>query len=107
MNIFLKWLLNSIFIIILPFIFRGIVVKNFVAALLAALVLGLLNAVLKPILILLTLPINILTLGLFTLFINGLIIIIASKIVPGFDVLNIWYAIIFAITLSIFNWIIK
>lgn len=107
MPILLKWLLNSIFIIILPFIFRGITVKNFVAALLAALVLGLLNAVLKPMLILLTLPINILTLGLFTLFINGLIIVIASKIVPGFDVLNIWYAIIFAVVLSIFNWIIK
>ncbi len=107
MSILIKWLLNALFIIIVPLIFRGIVVENFVAALFAALIIGLLNALLKPILILLTLPINILTLGLFTLVINGLIILLATKIVPGFDVSNIWYAILFAISLSIFNWFIK
>ncbi len=107
MNIFIKWLLNSIIILILPFILRGIYVENFITALIVALVLGLLNALLKPILVILTLPITILTLGLFILVLNGLIIIIASKLVPGFNVSNIWYAILIAIVLSIFNSIIK
>lgn len=107
MNLLLKWLLTSLFILIMPYIIKGVNITNFITALLASLVLGLLNAILKPILILLTLPINILTLGLFTLVINGLIVILATYIVPGFHITNFWYAILFAIILSIFNWIIK
>lgn len=107
MNILIKWLLNSIIILILPFIIRGIYVENFITAIIVALVLGLLNALLKPILVILTLPIAILTLGLFLLVLNGLIIIIASKLVPGFSISNIWYAILVAMILSIFNSVIK
>jgi putative membrane protein len=107
MQIILKWLLTSLFILILPYLIQGIKVTNFITALLVSLVLGFLNAILKPILILLTLPINILTLGLFTLIINGFMVFIATKIIPGFEVVNFWYAILFAIVLSIFNWLIK
>ena len=107
MQIFLKWLLTSLFILILPYIIRGVKVTNFITAILIALVLGILNTIIKPILMFLTLPINILTLGLFTLVINGFMVFIATKIIPGFEIVNFWYAILFAIVLSIFNWLIK
>lgn len=107
MSILLKWLLTSLFILIMPYIIKGISVTSFVTALIVSFVLGLLNAILRPILIFLTLPINILTLGLFTLIINGFMVFLATKIIPGFEVVNFWYAILFAIVLSIFNWLIK
>lgn len=107
MSILLKWLLTSLFILIMPYIIKGIRVTSFVTALIVSFVLGLLNAILRPILIFLTLPINILTLGLFTLIINGFMVFLATKIIPGFEVVNFWYAILFAIVLSIFNWLIK
>ncbi len=91
----------------MPYILKGISIKNFWTALLISFVLGLLNVILKPILVLLTLPINIITLGLFTLVINGFMVFIATKIIPGFEIANFWYAILFAIILSIFNWLIK
>ena len=86
------------------FIVPGVTV-SFLPALIAALVLGLLNVFIKPILIVLTLPINILTLGLFTFIINGLLILLASRIVPGFDVVGFGSAVLFAIVLSIINMI--
>ncbi|HNV97614.1 MAG TPA: phage holin family protein [bacterium] len=107
MQIFLKWLLTSLFILILPYLIKGVTVTNFITAILTALILGILNTIIKPILMFLTLPINILTLGLFTLIINGFMVFIATKIIPGFEIVNFWYAILFAIMLSIFNWLIK
>jgi len=107
MSILIKWLLTSLFILILPYIIKGVKVTNFLTALLVSLVLGILNVIIKPILILLTLPINILTLGLFTFVINGLMVLLVTQLVPGFEIANFWYAILFAIVLSIFNWLIK
>lgn len=107
MSLIFKWLLNTLFILIIPYILKGINVANLKTAILAAMFLGLLNSILKPILNLLALPINILTLGLFSLVINGFIVILVTKLVPGFSLVNFWYAILFAIALSIFNWIIK
>ena len=107
MHILLKWLLTSLFILIVPYLIQGVNVTSFGTAILVALILGILNVILKPILLLLTLPINILTLGLFTLVINGFMVFIATKLIPGFEITNFWYAILFAIILSIFNWLIK
>lgn len=80
---------------------------NFVTALLVALVLGLLNVFIKPLFVILTLPINILTLGLFTLVINAVIIMMVSALVPGFKVDGFWNAMLFSIVLSIVMWLIN
>jgi putative membrane protein len=100
MKLLLNWLLSTIAILITAHFLPGITVANFTTALLLALVLGLLNAIVKPILILITLPLNLLTLGLFTLIINGIIILLATLFVAGFHVSNIFWAILFSIIVS-------
>ena len=94
-------------IIVSAYILPGVTLASFWTALLVALVLGLLNVFIKPFLILLTLPINILTLGLFTLVINAVVILMASSIVPGFKVDGFWYALLFGIVLSLVLYLIN
>jgi putative membrane protein len=103
MNIFIRWIIFAAAILITAYILPGVSVDGIVAALVVAVILGAINAVLKPILIILTLPINILTLGLFTFVINALLVLLASSIVPGFYVDGFWWALLFAIVLSIIN----
>lgn len=97
----LSWLIYALAILLTAYLLPGVTLAGFGTALIAALVLGLVNAVLKPILILLTLPINILTLGLFTLVINTLMVLLASAVVKGFDVKTFWWALLFSIILSL------
>ncbi|HLS88853.1 MAG TPA: phage holin family protein [Sphingobacteriaceae bacterium] len=97
----LRWLINTGIIMALPYILSGIRVENFMAALVAATVLGVVNAVIRPILIVLTLPINILTLGLFTFVINALMFMLAAQVVKGFHVDNFWSALLGSIILSV------
>ncbi|MBI2607495.1 MAG: phage holin family protein [Candidatus Doudnabacteria bacterium] len=104
----IKWLITAVIILALAYILPGIVVDGFFAAVVAALVLGLINSFLKPIIVLFTLPINVFTLGLFTLVINAVLVMLASAIVPGFSVGNFWWALLFSIILSITNsWVHK
>ncbi len=103
MSILLNWLISTIAIIISAYILPGIKVPNFTTAFIAALVLGILNAVIRPLLLLLTLPVNILTLGLFTLVINAVIILLVSSLVPEFQVNGFLSALLFAIVLSVIN----
>ncbi len=103
MNILINWLVSALAVLASAYLLPGVAVTSFVTALVAALVLGILNAFIKPLLILLTLPINILTLGLFTLVINAGLIMLAANIVDGFTVDGFWWAVIFAIVLSIVN----
>ena len=84
-------------------ILPGVHVENFTTSLVVALVLGIINAFLKPVLLLRTLPINILTLGLFTFILNAILIILVTKLVPGFKVDGFLWALIFAAVLSIAN----
>ncbi|MFA6375883.1 MAG: phage holin family protein [Candidatus Paceibacterota bacterium] len=107
MNILINWLIMAIAVIVSAYILPGVTLSGFGAALLVALVLGLLNVFIKPLLLILTLPINILTLGLFTLVINAAIILMASAIVPGFKVAGFWYAMLFSIVLSIILYLIN
>lgn len=104
MSFITNWLIAAVAIIILAYILPGIVVSGFTAALLAALVLGLLNAFMKPILVALDLPLNVATLGLFTFVINALIIMLASSAVPGFAVINFWWALLFSLILAVVNY---
>jgi len=99
--ILLRWLLNTLVLLLVGYLTPGIRFDSFWSALIAALVLGLLNALVRPILLLLTLPINILTLGLFTLVINALIFWLTSSIVKGFEIANFSSAFIGALIYTI------
>lgn len=105
MFILLKWLINALALIGIAYLVRGINVSSFYAAMVAALVLGLINALVKPLLILLTLPVNILTLGLFTFVINALLFWFASTVVKGFSVADFAAAFWGALCLSIVSWL--
>ena len=87
------------------YLLPGVMVEGVIAALVLAVVLGAINAFIKPVVILLTLPINILTLGLFTFVINALLIMLAASIVPGFGVAGFWSAMLFAIVLAVVSWV--
>jgi len=101
----INWFISAVAIIIAAYLLPGVSVDGLLAALVVAIVLGFINAFLKPILIILTLPINVLTLGLFTLVINALLIMLASSIVPGFNVAGFWWAMLFGLVLFAVNWI--
>jgi putative membrane protein len=103
MRILLHWFLRAMSIMIAAYLLPGIIVKSFFAALVVAVVLGIFNTVLKPILIILTLPITILTLGLFTLVINAGLIMLTSSVVDGFYVQSFWWALLFSLILSLVN----
>jgi putative membrane protein len=104
MGILINWLLAALAIMATAYLLPGVSLSGFVPALVTALVLGLVNAFIKPLLLLLTLPINILTLGLFTLVINALLIMLVSKLVSGFQVQGFWWALAFSVVLTVVNW---
>ena len=106
MKLILKWLIAAIAIVISAYIIPGVSVASFWTAIWLALFLALINVIIKPILILFTLPINILTLGLFTFVINALLILLASSIIKGFNVDGFWVAMLFSIVLSIISYIL-
>lgn len=108
MNSFLiTWLVSAVALVITAQIIPGIVVTSFVAAAIAAIVLGLVNAIVRPILVILTLPISIITLGLFLLVINAISLLIAGAISPGFSVNGFWNALIGSVILSIISSLIN
>ncbi len=100
----IHWLISALAIFVSALIIPGIQV-GVISALVTAIVLGLLNIFIKPVLILLTLPVNILTLGLFTFVINALLIMLAGAIVPGFKVAGFGSALLFSIVLAIISMI--
>jgi putative membrane protein len=93
MTLLLVWILNAVTLLIVAYVLPGIVVSSFWSAMLAAGVLGLINMLVKPIFILLTLPITIVTLGLFLLVINALMFWLAGSILKGFQVNGFWWAV--------------
>ena len=107
MKIIINWLINTVAVTIAAYVMPGVRLDGFWAAFFTAVVLGLVNAVIKPIFVILTLPINILTLGLFTLVINALMILLVGKIVPGFEVFGFWRAMLFSVILTVVNAILN
>lgn len=103
MGLLIKWIVNAVAIVITAYLLPGVRLSGFFAALVTALVLGLVNVFIRPLLLLLTLPINILTLGLLTFVINALLILLTSAIVPGFEVRGFWWALLFSLVLAIIN----
>ena len=104
MKLILHWLIAVIAIGIAAYILPGVSV-TLLGALILAVVLGALNIFIRPLLIVLTLPINILTLGLFTIVINAFLVWLAALVVPGFAVGNFWQALLFALLLAVINWV--
>jgi len=101
MELLLVWILNAVALLVVAYILPGITVASFGSALIAALVLGLLNTLVKPLLILLTLPITIVTLGLFLLVLNALVFWFAGSVLKGFQVSGFWWALLGAFVYSL------
>lgn len=101
LNFFLTWLLATISLLITAYLVPGVTVSGFTAGAIAAIVIGLINATVKPILTILTLPLTILTLGLFLLVVNGISLSLAAYFTPGLTVNGFWPAVIGALVLSL------
>ena len=104
MRLVVTWLINALALLALPYIFTSIHVDNFVTALIAALILGLINTLVRPVLVLLTLPVTLVTLGLFIFVINGLLFWFVGSFVSGFRVDGFWAGVLGALFYSIISW---
>ncbi len=107
MNFIIKILLSSFSVLIADFLLKGVYVKDILTSVLVAFVLAILNNFLKPILIVLTIPITIFTFGFFLLVINALMAMLATKIVPGFFIEGFWWAVGFSLIISFLNYLIN
>lgn len=107
MNIILNWVISALVVMAAAYVLPGVEVESFWVAFVVSLVLGLVNAVLKPIAVVLTLPITIVSLGLFLLVINALMVLLVDWIVPGFEVANFWWALLFGFILSVVHKFVK
>lgn len=105
MKLILRLLFNAVILIAVAYWLTGVQVDSFYAALITAIILGIVNAVIRPVLIILTLPINILTLGLFTLVINGLLILFVASFIQGFSVNGLWSAIMLSVIMWLASWL--
>lgn len=103
MNTILRFLLTGVAVVLTAYLLPGVWVDGYLTALIVALVLAVVNLIVKPILIVFTIPITILTLGLFLLVINALMILLTDYFVDGFNVDGFWWALAFSLILSIFN----
>ena len=103
MTLLLVWILNAVALLVVAYVLPGIGVASFGSAMLAALVLGLINMLVKPVLILLTLPITVVTLGLFLLVLNALMFWMAGSMLKGFQVNGFWWAVGGAILYSLIS----
>lgn len=107
MRILLTWIINAVALLGVALLMPSISVSNFGAALIAALVLGLVNTLIRPVLVFLTLPVTLLSLGLFILVINGLLFWFVGSFVPGFFVSGFWSGFFGAIVYSVISWLLS
>ena len=103
-GIVIRWLILTFAIIVTSYLLDGIFVRGFISAFFAAAILSMLNAFFRPILLILTLPINVLSLGLFTFVINALMLLMVSGVIPGFIVSGFWSAVFGSLLISLVSW---
>src|SRR5512144_1828984 len=103
----IKWIVNSTALLIVAHVVSGVTLDNWLTVFVAALVLGFLNAFLRPVLIFLTLPVSVLSLGLFTLFINAFLFYLAAHLVRGFHVTGYWQAFVAAFVFSVVSFLLN
>lgn len=101
MNIVMRIIINSIVAFALAYILSGVSIDSFWTAIILAVVLGILNAIVKPLLVVITFPITLVTFGLFLFVINALIILLADKLLDGFQTKSFWWALLFGLLLSL------
>ncbi|CCD36330.1 Predicted membrane protein [Candidatus Paraburkholderia kirkii UZHbot1] len=106
MTVLLTWLINALALLIITYLMPSIHIRSFGTALVIAVVLGLINAIIRPILIILTLPVTIVTLGLFILVVNALCFWLCSSLLKGFEVSGFWSAFFGSILYSIVSWLL-
>ena len=104
MRLLILWLINALALLAVPYLLHSVRVDSFGAALIAALILGFVNTLVRPVLVVLTLPVTVLTLGLFILVINGLMFWVVAQLVGGFHVGGFWSAVGGALLYSIVSW---
>lgn len=102
-NFLIRLALNTILIFVLAWAIPGVEISNFWTALVVAIILGFLNMFVKPLLVLITIPVTIVTLGLFLLVINAFMVWLVGQIVDGFHLANFWWALLFSVFLSLLN----
>lgn len=102
----INWILITIAVFVTAYIVPGVTISSFFVAFIVAVVLGIINIFLKPILLILTLPINIISLGLFTFVINAFLVMLASSIIDGFYVDGFWWALVFSLALSLVHFVL-
>jgi putative membrane protein len=107
LNMLIAWLINAGALLALPYILQGVQISGFTTALIAAAVLGFLNVLIKPIFFVLTLPISVITLGLFTFVLNGFMFWIAARFIDGFNVTSFWWAVAGAVVYSLITWAVN
>ncbi|MBK8569095.1 MAG: phage holin family protein [Nitrosomonadales bacterium] len=107
MQIMLIWIFNALALLAVAYLLPGIHVDGFISALIAALLLGLINTLLRPLLILFTLPVTVLSLGLFILVINGLLFWFAGSVLKGFEVNSFWAGMVGALLYSAFSFVLS
>jgi len=105
MRLLIVWIINALSLLALPYLFDSIRIDGLYTAMIVAVILGLANAVIRPLLVLLTFPITILTLGLFIFVINGLLFWFVASFVAGFTVAGFWPALFGAIAYSVISWL--
>ena len=103
MSLLIRILINGFAVYVAAYLLSGVQVRDLLTAVVVGIVLVIVNALVKPILLFLTLPITILTLGFFLIILNGILILFVSSMVPGFRVQNIFWAILFSLVLSVVN----
>jgi len=106
MGILIRWLILTAAILIASYLLDGIHVSGFFSAFFAAAILGILNAFLRPILFILTFPLTVMTLGLFTFVINAILLIMASSVISGFEVRGFWAAVFGSLLISLVSWLL-
>ena len=107
MRLLLGWAINALCLLALPWLLPAVKISGIGTALVAALVLGLLNTLIRPVLLLLTLPINLLPLGLFTFVINGLLFWLTARFLDGFEVASFGWAVLAALVYSLISWAVS
>ena len=107
MRLLVVWLIHTIALLGVAYLMSSVTIQSFSAALVAAALIGIANTVVRPILVLLTLPVTVLTLGLFLFVINGIIFLAIAHLVPGFQIAGIWSAIGAAIVYSIISFLLS
>lgn len=107
MYFILKWIFAIFAVLLISYLLNGVSIQGTFAAIIVVILLGFANIIVRPILLIVTLPINILTLGLFTFVINALIVLLVGALVPGFIVENFWWALLFSVSMSIVMWVVR